>query len=123
MDIGMSSHKIEKYDGRMYVAEIWRYPVKSLAGEQLDLAELTADGLKGDRRVLVFDEQTRRLITARTHPGLLGLKATLDPDGKALINGQPWDGPEAARAVMSVAGPRARLTHWDGLERFDVLPL
>lgn len=107
----------------MYVAEIWRYPVKSLAGERLDSAVLREDGIPGDRRVLVFDVQTRHLITSRTHPKLLGLKATLSSYGEALINGRPWDDPESARAIMLAAGPSARLIDWDGLERFDILPL
>jgi uncharacterized protein len=107
----------------MYVAEISRYPVKSLAGERLASAELREDGIPGDRRVLVFDVHTRRLITSRTHPKLLGLKATLSPYGEALINGQPWDSPECTEEIMFAAGPSARLIDWDGLERFDVLPL
>lgn len=107
----------------MHVAEIWRYPVKSLAGERLDSAVLREDGIPGDRRVLVFDVQTRHLITSRTHPKLLGLKATLSPYGEALINGRPWHDPESARAIMLAAGSSARLIDWDGLERFDVLPL
>lgn len=123
MDVAMSDPKIEQQAGRMYVAELWRYPVKSLAGERLDAAELREDGIAGDRGVLVFNERTRRLITSRTHPKLLGLKATLGPDGQPLINGRPWDDPESALAVMLAAGPHARLIDWDGLERFDVLPL
>ena len=119
----MSDRKMEKQDSQMYIAEIWRYPVKSLAGERLDSAELGPDGIIGDRGVLVFDLQTRRLITSRTHPKLLGLKASLGPDGKPFINGRPWDDPESALAVMLAAGPNARLIDWDGLERFDVLPL
>jgi len=119
----MSDHKIVKQTGQMWVAEIWRYPVKSLAGERLENAELRADGIAGDRRVLVYDEQTRRLITSRTHPKLLGLKATLDSNGEPLINRRPWDDLESARAIMSAAGPHARLIPWDGVERFDVLPL
>jgi len=110
-------------NGGMYVAEIWRYPVKSMAGEQLQSAEVREDGIVGDRRVLVFDVQTRHLITSRTHPKLLGLKGSLDANGRALINGLPWNDPESARAVMLAAGPNARLIEWDGVERFDVLPL
>lgn len=117
----MSDH--ETKSGDMYVAEIWRYPVKSLAGEQLDSAWVREDGIAGDRRVLVFDEYSRRLITSRTHPKLLGLKGTLDANGKALINGRPWDHPDSERAIMLAAGSHARLIDWDGLERFDVLPL
>ncbi len=119
----MSDPKMERQAGQLYVAEIWRYSVKSLAGEQLESAELRADGIAGDRRVLVYDEQTRRLITSRTHPKLLGLKATLGSNGEALINGLPWDDPASARAIMSAAGAHARLIEWDGVERFDVLPL
>ena len=107
----------------MRIAEIWRYPVKSLAGERLESAELGENGIAGDRGVLVYDEQTRRLITSRTHPKLLGLSARLGSDGIPLINGRPWDDPESVRAIISAAGPGARLIEWDGVERFDVLPL
>ena len=108
---------------KMQVAEIWRYPVKSLAGEQIDVAELLTDGIVGDRRVLVYNEQTRRLITSRTYPQLLGLKGTLDGNEMPLINGRPWDDSESQQAIISAAGPNARLIEWNGLERFDVLPL
>ena len=37
----------------MQVAGLWRYPVKSLGGEALVEAELTSDGIVGDRRVHV----------------------------------------------------------------------
>jgi MOSC domain-containing protein len=60
----------------MYVAELWRYPVKSLAGEPLDSAEISTDGIPGDRVVQVYDAEGR-MVTARTAPRLLGLKATL----------------------------------------------
>ena len=107
----------------MYVAELWRYPVKSLAGEQIDVAEIHADGIAGDRRVLVYNEQTRGVITSRTHPKLLGLEATLSSNGEALINGRPWNDSESEQAIITAAGPHARLAEWDGLERFDILPL
>ena len=32
------------------VAELWRYPVKSMQGERLPAVEVQADGLDGDRR-------------------------------------------------------------------------
>lgn len=108
---------------RMRVAEIWRYPVKSLAGEPIDTAEIQADGIAGDRRILVYNEQTRRLITSRTHPKLLGLKASLGKSGDVLINDRPWDDSESRQAIIGAAGPYARLIEWNGLERFDVLPL
>lgn len=107
----------------MHVAELWRYPIKSLAGEQIDVAEIHADGIARDRRVLVYNEQTRRVITSRTHPKLLGLKAMINENGTVLINGHPWNDPESDQAIITAAGPYARLAEWDGLERFDILPL
>src|SRR4051794_34531939 len=107
----------------MHVRELWRYPVKSLAGERLESAELRADGIVGDRNVVVYDARSGRAITARTRPALLGLFGTLGPDGQALINGLPWDAPESAVAVQARAGPHARLARYDGPERFDILPL
>jgi len=106
----------------MRVAELWRYPVKSLAGERLERAELTVDGLAGDRVVHVRDARGR-VITSRTHPKLLGLRATLGPDGEPRIGGRPWASEESAAAVREAAGPDARLARYDGRERFDVLPL
>ena len=107
----------------MRVAELWRYPVKSLGGVKLESAEIGQDGIAGDRRIIVINERTGRILTARSHPRLLALKAALGPDGQASIDGQPWDSPAAAQAVMAAAGPRAQLLRWDGPERFDILPL
>lgn len=106
----------------MRVAELWRYPVKSMAGERLQVAEVGFLGIAGDRIVHVEDARGR-VITARTHPRLLAFKATLGDDGEPLVDGRPWDDPGVGRAVEAVVGPRARLVRHDGPERFDVLPL
>jgi uncharacterized protein len=37
----------------LHVAGLWRYPVKSLAGESLTVATLTPQGIPGDRVVHV----------------------------------------------------------------------
>jgi uncharacterized protein YcbX len=107
---------------KMHVAELWRYPVKSLAGEPLDSTEISADGIPGDRVIQVY-EADGRIVTARTAPRLLGLKATLGPMGEPLVNGRPWTAPEVAAAIEAAAGAGARLARDDGPERFDVLPL
>ena len=106
----------------MRVAEIWRYPVKSLAGERLERAQLTANGISGDRIVHVRGADGR-VVTARTHPGLLGLHGTLGADGTPLVEGRPWTAPEVRKAVRVAAGEDARLVRADGPERFDVMPL
>jgi hypothetical protein len=38
----------------MFIKELWRYPVKSMAGEQLNNSEVGKLGLPGDRKVLVL---------------------------------------------------------------------
>ncbi|MCA1826798.1 MAG: MOSC domain-containing protein [Myxococcales bacterium] len=106
----------------MHVAEIWRYPVKSMAGESLREADVLSDGIAGDRGVIVVDGRDR-LVTARTHPKLLGLRATIGADGEPWVDGRPWNHPDVERAVEAAAGRGSRLLRWDGPERFDVLPL
>lgn len=106
----------------MYVKEIWRYPVKSMAGERIDSTDVTELGLTGDRQVLVLGADGR-VVTSRTRPQLLGLKSTLAADGEVYIDGHHWKS-EAARALVErAAGPGASLTFYAGPERFDILPL
>ena len=106
----------------MYVKEIWRYPVKSLAGEQLHQTQLTALGLPGDRRIAILSERGR-WITARKYRHLLALKASTAADGTALIDGLPWYEAEAQDAVRKASEPTALLVPVEGPESFDVLPL
>jgi uncharacterized protein len=47
------------------VATLWRYPVKSMQGEELDAAGITAGGLLGDRRFAVIDSATGMLANAK----------------------------------------------------------
>lgn len=106
----------------MKVVGIWRYPVKSMAGERLSAVELTSAGLVGDRVVQVYDAHGR-IVTARRFPRLLRLRATLGPEGEPLVDGMPWDSPEAAARVEAAVAPGARLERFEGPERFDILPL
>ena len=50
----------------MRLAEIWRFPVKSMAGERLATAELRRDGIEGDRLVQAWDERRCHRNTAHT---------------------------------------------------------
>ena len=105
----------------MFVKELWRYPVKSMAGERIPQAEVGELGIVGDRTILVHIGGN--LITSRTHHRLLGLKGTLGSNGVPLISGHKWDSPEALHLVKEAAGPDAELIQYNGAERFDVLPL
>ena len=106
----------------MKLAEIWRYPVKSMAGERLSAAELARDGIAGDRILQVWDERNR-MLTARTKPRLLAHHATVGDDGEPRVDGLPWADPEVTRRVEAAAGGGARLRRFEGVERFDVRPL
>ena len=75
----------------------------------------------GERSVHVRRPEGVR--TSRRHHNLLGLHATLGPDGEPRIDGQPWNSLEIVDRVRTAAGPDATLTRYDGPERFDVLPL
>jgi uncharacterized protein YcbX len=106
----------------MRIAELWRYPVKSMAGERLTRAHLGIDGIPRDRLLYVVDTRGE-IVSARTRPRLLGHHATLADDGDVLVDGLPWRSPEIAAAVHAAAGPGARLVEATGPERFDILPL
>lgn len=105
----------------LHLAAIWRYPVKTLAGEALREAELTLDGIPGDRTVHVRGPEGVR--TSRKQHRLIGLRGTMGPYGDPLVNGHPWESDEALALVRKAAGADAWLAEYDGPERFDVLPL
>ncbi|MCU1456355.1 MAG: domain protein beta barrel domain protein [Actinomycetia bacterium] len=88
----------------MQVLELWRYPVKSLQGERLETAEVTADGLAGDRRFALFDSDTGLGLTARRVPELLFASARLLDDGGVRIE----------LPGGSVAADDAALSEWLG---------
>jgi uncharacterized protein len=106
----------------MYLKEIWRYPVKSLAGEQLPEISLTNIGLEGDRRIVIVNGNGR-VITARRYPGLLALKSSLGEDGTPLVQGQRWHEPRSLARVREATGLAAEFLEVKGKESFDVLPL
>lgn len=79
------------------VSQIWRYPIKSVGGEQLTHATVTDLGITGDRGWGIFDVETETVLTARRAPDLLfanaavvddGVAITL-PDGRALRSADP----------------------------------
>ena len=105
----------------MRVAELWRFPVKSLAGERLDAVDLGDRGIPGDRLVWVSGPEGIR--TARRQHRLLGLHGAIGPDGEPRIDGHPWQSPRALGLVRQAAGDDAWLEPSDEEDRFDILPL
>src|SRR5258708_30045074 len=68
------------------VKELWRYPVKSMAGERLQAATLTARGIPGDRGWALRDEKSGEVRGAKKMPGLMGCAASYaeEPSGSAI---------------------------------------
>jgi len=105
----------------MFVKELWRYPVKSLGAEALSTADLTDDGVAGDR--LVHVRNFRGPLTGRSRHQLLTIPAATGPDGRPLVASHEWDSPEAAAIVRERGGADAELAAYPGPERFDILNL
>lgn len=109
------------FDGT--VAEIWRYPVKSMLGERLNAADVGKRGVAGDRAYGVLDVGRGTVLSAKREPALFTCSARYAngsvviglPDGTTT---EPGDDADAAltelvgRPVRLVAArdvPAARL--------------
>jgi uncharacterized protein YcbX len=85
------------------VTALWRYPVKSMQGEALDVATIGPRGIVGDRGWAVVDTTTGLALTGRRAPELLFAHAALvDDDVRITLP----DG--------SVAADDAALSDWLG---------
>lgn len=47
------------------IATIWRYPIKSMMGEELNASAITALGVLGDRAFALIDEETGKIVSAK----------------------------------------------------------
>jgi MOSC domain-containing protein len=99
----------------VHVVELWRHPVKSLQGEQLDEAVVEESGLSGDRRWGIVDSETGIVLTARRVPPLLLAGSRLTDAGVELHlpDGEVLSAPSAhADQVLSNwIGRRVALVH------------
>jgi hypothetical protein len=69
----------------MRVVSLWRYPVKSMQGEELTEATVTDLGVVGDRQWALVDRGTGLALTARRVPELLFASARLVGDDEVEI--------------------------------------
>jgi uncharacterized protein YcbX len=84
------------------VAELYRYPVKSMQGRAVDQLDVRSGGVVGDRRFGLVDAASGALLSAKRFGRLLG--AVVDEDGATLPDGSriALDGPSAeADAALS----------------------
>lgn len=106
------------------VSALWRFPVKSMLGESLEQTVLTEQGVVGDRGYAVVDEETGKVVSAksaRLFPGMLACRATFVeeprsgealppviitlPDGSRVTS----DGPDCDAVLSAHFGRRVHL--------------
>ena len=61
------------------VSALWRFPVKSMKGEQLEQSEVTTRGIVGDRAYALIETDTSKVVSAKSvknFPSLFGCRAT-----------------------------------------------
>ena len=100
------------------VRAIWRYPIKSMLGEELLTADVTGRGLRGDRAFALVDQETGKVVSAKnprkwpnlfsyhatyTSPPMAGLavppvRVTL-PDGGFAVSSSPDFAPTLSRTL------------------------
>jgi len=106
------------------VQGLWRFPIKSMAGEPLEEVELTARGILGDRAYALVDGETGKVLSAKREdivPRLLDCKPAyvespkpgreLPPVRITLPNGQAVtsDSPDVDRTLSEYFGKNVRL--------------
>ncbi len=67
------------------LSEIYIYPVKSLGGIHLDIANITTRGLKNDRRFMLIDENGR-FMSQREHPQLAIFQTKIEDNFLKIIH-------------------------------------
>jgi uncharacterized protein YcbX len=111
------------------VVGLWRYPVKSMMGEELNAADVTARGLVGDRRFALVDPSTGKIAGAKNprkwgtffdfraayvepperNSTLPAVRLTL-PDGTVVMSGQP----DLAQILSKALGHEVAFTEAKG---------
>jgi len=90
------------------VSELWRYPVKSMQGEQVRSLELSPSGVTGDRAYGLVDTTTGRLLSAKAVPPLFEARSRT-VDGVVIITL-----PDGREVSADDAGAAAVLSAWLG---------
>ncbi len=91
------------------VAQLFRYPVKSMQGERVDHLEFVNGAAVGDRQLALADVETGIYLSAKRHGQLLEASAATATDG-SVVNSLPGG------VTVEAADPSAGevLSHWLG---------
>ena len=97
------------------VLTLFRYPVKSMQGESVEVLDVNPGGIDGDRSLALLDVESGRICSAH-HPlkwgALLHCRARWE-DGRIVVtlpDGRQLEaGPELEEAISALTGRRVRL--------------
>jgi uncharacterized protein len=117
------------------VAALWRYPVKSMFGEQLSELDVVGGGVVGDRAYAFEEVEFGRRVSAKRHGvlmrcaarylGVSGPGAPIEvtfPDG-AVVRGDGSDSAALCDRVSALLGAAVRLTSGPPGTLVDAVPL
>lgn len=104
-----------------HITEIWRFPIKSMAGERLGKAHLTPAGLCGDRALALFDVETGKVASAknvRDFPNLMACQAAFEmpPQPEAPLPNVEITLSDGQMLDSRAAGSNQRLSDFFGRE-------
>jgi uncharacterized protein len=92
------------------IAQVWRYPVKSFQGEQVESLDLAPGGAVGDRTLAVVDPTAGKVLSAKRHADLFMASARLDGDRVVITL------PDGTEHAADDPGVHAALSDWLGLD-------
>jgi uncharacterized protein YcbX len=89
------------------VVELWRYPVSSMAGEQLAQLHVEADGVAGDRIWGLLDAATGRIASPGREKHFIGVPRAhakaMGEDIALSLDGECWAGPQDAELLEGLS--------------------
>lgn len=116
----------------MEISALWRYPIKSLGGERLEVAPVEARGIVGDRGWAVIDPDGKlgsgkSSSRFRAIDGLLHLSAVIGAAGVPEVTGPfgrlPVDDPALAPALSAHLGAELRVAPEADVAHHDDAPV
>ena len=110
------------------VVEVWRYPVKSMAGERLNSCAVTEKGLEGDRRWALVDGTPNRagkLLSIRQEEYLMTYRARLSNSSVEVVtpSGETYHLDETMVSRLAAETSRPLSLREDDGANFDDSPV
>jgi uncharacterized protein YcbX len=101
------------------VTNLYIYPIKSLGGIEVSVANVTSRGLEFDRRWMLVDEHNQ-FLTQRNFPRLAQLRTSIQ-DKELLVRDLSDPGQFARFPLVPATGEKIRVTVWDDVcDAWDV---